>query len=56
MEKNEVQALFELFMKEQPVSATLSGQIEKNDVLKVKVRPVLSGGKVRIQIEEFRGK
>ena len=56
MEKKEVREFFDSFLKEQPVSAVLSGQIEKNDFLKVKVRPVLSGGKVWIQIEEFRGK
>ncbi len=56
MDHNEVRSIFERFLKEQPVSAVLSGQIEKDDCLKVKVRPVLSGGKVRIQAEEFRGK
>lgn len=56
MEQNEVREIFELFFKEQPVSAVLSGQLEKNDFLKVKVRPVLSGGQVHIQAEEFRGK
>ena len=56
MEQNEIREFFDLFLKEQPVSAVLSGQVEKNDFLKVKVRPVLSGGNVRIQIEEFRGK
>ena len=56
MENKEIREFFESFLKEQPVSAVLSGQVEKNDFLKVKVRPVLSGGNVRIQIEEFRGK
>lgn len=56
MEMKEVRDLFERFLKERPVSAILSGQVEKNEFLKVKVRPVLSGGKVRIQAEEFRGK
>ena len=56
MEKNEIRELFERFAKEQPISAVLSGQQEKNDFLKVKVRPILSGGKVLIQAEEFRGK
>ncbi len=56
MENNEIRQLFERFIKEQPVSAVLSGQMEKNEFLKVKVRPVLSGGNVRIQAEEFRGK
>ena len=56
MEKNEIRDLFDQFLKEQPLSAVLSGQVEKNDFLKVKVRPVLSGGKVQIQVEEFRGK
>ena len=56
MENREIREFFESFLKEQPISAVLSGQVEKNDFLKVKVRPVLSGGNVRIQIEEFRGK
>lgn len=56
MVQNEIRDFFESFLKEQPVSAVLSGQVEKNDFIKVKVRPVLSGGNVRIQIEEFRGK
>ena len=56
MENREIKEFFETFLKEQPVSAVLSGQVEKSDFLKVKVRPVLSGGKVRIQVEEFRGK
>ena len=56
MEKNEIRDLFERFVKEQPLSAVLSGQQEKDDFLKVKVRPILSGGNVLIQVEEFRGK
>lgn len=56
MEKNEIRELFERFVKEQPLSAVLSGQQEKNDFRKVKVRPILSGGKILIQAEEFRGK
>jgi SAM-dependent methyltransferase len=56
MEKNEIRELFERFVMEQPLSAVLSGQQEKNDFLKVKVRPILSGGNVLIQAEEFRGK
>ena len=56
MEKNEIRELFERFVKEQPLSAVLSGQQEINDFLKVKVRPILSGGKILIQAEEFRGK
>jgi len=56
MENREICDFFELFFKEQPVSAVLSGQVEKSDFLKVKVRPVVSGGNIHIQIEEFRGK
>ncbi len=56
MEKNEIRELFDAFVKEKPVSAVLSGQQEKDDLIKVKVRPILSGGKVLIQAEEFRGK
>ena len=56
MESNEIREIFHRFLKEQPVSAVLSGQVEKTDLLKVKVRPVLAGNNVRIQAEEFRGK
>ena len=56
MENKEIRDFFDSFFKQQPVSAVLSGQIEKNDFIKVKVRPVLAGGNVHIQIEEFRGK
>lgn len=56
MEKNKIKELFEKFIKEQPISALLSGQTEKNDFLKVKVRPVLSGTQIHMQAEEFRGK
>lgn len=56
MERTEVRKLIHRFLTEQPVSAVFSGQVEKSDFLKVKVRPVLSGNKVRIQAEEFRGK
>ena len=56
MENNEIREIFHRFLKEQPVSAVLSGQVEKTDLLKVKVRPVLAGNNVRIQAEEFRGK
>ena len=56
MERNEVREVLHKFLKEQPISAVFSGQVEKNDFLKVKVRPVLSGDRIRIQAEEFRGK
>ena len=56
MERNEVREVLHKFLKEQPTSAVFSGQIEKNELLKVKVRPILAGDKVRIQAEEFRGK
>lgn len=56
MEQNEVREILNRFLEEQPVMAVFSGQLEKNDFLKVKVRPVLSGGKIHIQSEEFRGK
>ena len=48
MENNEIREIFHRFLKEQPVSAVLSGQVEKTDLLKVKVRPVLAGNNVRI--------
>jgi len=53
---NEVREVLHKFLKEQPFSAVFSGQVEKNDFLKVKIRPVLSGDRIRIQAEEFRGK
>ena len=53
---NEVREVLHKFLKEQPVSAVFSGQVEKNDFLKVKIRPVLSRDRIRIQAEEFRGK
>lgn len=56
MEQNEVREVLNRFLEEQPVTAVFSGQLEKNDFLKAKVRPVLSGGKIHIQAEEFRGK
>ena len=56
MERNEIREVLHKFLKEQPTSAVFSGQIEKNELLKVKVRPILAGDKVRIQAEEFRGK
>ena len=56
MERNEVREVLHKFLKEQPVSAVFSGQVEKNDFLKVKIRPVLSRDRIRIQAEEFRGK
>ena len=56
MERNEVREVLHKFLKEQPISAVFSGQVEKNDFLKVKIRPVLSGDRIRIQAEEFRGK
>jgi len=56
MVQNEVQEVLHRFLKEQPVQAVFSGQVEKNEFLKAKVRPVLAGDHVRIQVEEFRGK
>lgn len=56
MENNEIRNIFHRFLMEQPISAVLSGQTEKTDLLKVKVRPILAGNNVHIQAEEFRGK
>ena len=56
METNELRVFFEAFVREQPVDAVLSGIIGEADLLKVRVRPVLSGNRVLFQAEEFRGK
>ncbi|MCI7795382.1 MAG: SAM-dependent methyltransferase [Lachnospiraceae bacterium] len=56
METNEIRVFFEAFVREQPVDAVLSGIIGEADLLKVRVRPVLSGNRVLFQAEEFRGK
>lgn len=48
METNEIRVFFEAFVREQPVDAVLSGIIGEADLLKVRVRPVLSGNRVGV--------
>lgn len=56
MESNKIRLFFESFVSEQPADAVLSGRMGDSDLLRVRVRPVLSGNRVLFQAEEFRGK
>lgn len=56
MEHEKIKDLFERFLREQPMQAVLSGKLGKDDLLKVRLRPVPAGGNVRFQAEELRGK
>lgn len=56
MDTEKIRNLFGKFLKEQPVSAVLSGQIEKSEFMRMRLHPVLSGGSIKYQAEEFRGK
>lgn len=56
MENEKLTGILSRFLKEQPVSAVLSGQFYKNEFIKMRLHPILSGGKLRFQAEEFRGK
>lgn len=56
MEKPEIQELFETFLNEKLLQVVVSGQTEKNDFIKVRLHPVLVGGQIKFQAEEFRGK
>lgn len=56
MENEKLTGILSRFLKEQPVSAVLSGQLYKNEFIKMRLHPILSGGKLRFQAEEFRGK
>lgn len=56
MEKREIQAAFERFLDEDLNQIILSGQAEKNEFLKVRLRPVITGGKLKFQAEELKGK
>lgn len=55
-DKERIGALFAAFLREQPLSVVLSGQTEKNDFIRMRLRPVLSGDQMAFQAEEFRGK
>lgn len=56
MEKNELHSVLTDFLNERLIQATASGQAEKNDFLKARLRPVLTKGILHFQAEEFVGK
>ena len=56
MEKRELHSVLTDFLNERLIQATASGQAEKNDFLKAKIRPVLAKGALHFQAEEFIGK
>ena len=56
MEKRELRSVLTDFLNERLIQVTASGQAEKNDFLKAKIRPVLAKGALHFQAEEFIGK
>ncbi|MCI8454446.1 MAG: SAM-dependent methyltransferase [Lachnospiraceae bacterium] len=56
MERQEVRELLGSFLNENLSQIVLSGQLEKEGPKKLCLRPFLSGGVLRFQAEEFRGK
>ena len=56
MEKRELHSVLTDFLNERLIQVTASGQAEKNDFLKAKIRPVLAKGALHFQAEEFIGK
>lgn len=56
MEKRELHSVLTDFFNERLIQVTASGQAEKNDFLKAKIRPVLAKGVLHFQAEEFIGK
>ena len=56
MENKEIRAVFVQFLDGTLNYIILSGQVEKSDFLKVRLRPVLVGGQQKFQAEEQRGK
>ena len=56
MEKRELHSVLTDFLNENLIQATASGQAEKNDFLKTRIRPVLAKGVLHFQAEEFIGK
>ena len=56
MEKRELHSVLTDFLNERLIQATASGQAEKNDFLKAKIRPVLAKGALHFQAEELIGK
>ena len=56
MEKREIHSVLTDFLNERLMQVTASGQAEKNDFLKAKIRPVLTKGVLHFQAEEVIGK
>ena len=56
MEKRELHSVLTDLLNENLIQATASGQAEKNDFLKARIRPVLAKGVLHFQAEEFIGK
>ena len=56
MKKRELHSVLTDFLNERLMQVTASGQAEKNDFLKAKIRPVLAKGVLHFQAEEFIGK
>lgn len=56
MEKREIHSVLTDFLNERLMQVTASGQAEKNNFLKAKIRPVLTKGVLHFQAEEFIGK
>ena len=56
MEKKELHSVLTDFLNERLIQATASGQVEKNDFFKMRIRPVLAKGVLHFQAEEFVGK
>lgn len=55
MENMEVLELFRSFLNGRLVQIVVSGQTEKTEFKKLRLRPVLAGNELRFQAEEFRG-
>ncbi len=58
MEKNEqeIRSGLEALLNEGLKQMTISGRLEKDDFMKVRIHPVMAGGVLKYQAEEFRGK
>lgn len=56
MEKIKITELFSSYLNENLHQITLSGQLEKTEFLKLRLRPVLANSSLIFQAEEFRGK
>lgn len=54
MEKRELNSVLTDFLNERLIQVTASGQAEKNDFLRAKIRPVLAKGALHFQAEELQ--